>query len=153
MMGESDTVAAITQVFKRLPANIDLRGATSAFEIERRMNFEVERLRALANIERQGKRPRRWIIGRLLHNAENIDKLIETDWPSRFVWASNKDPKGVISRTLYGKEEARVRAAEARRRAIAHRRAMIYAPRAGVRPLFPRVPPVPETRRMRAWRK
>lgn len=153
-MEESDTVAGITQVYQRLPATIDLRGATSAFEIERRMNYEVERLRNVADIERAAKKPREKKIGTLMHIAENIDKLVENDFASRFIWAANRDPGGVISRTLFGQEEARRRAAEARLKAIAHRRALIQAyPRAGIRPIVPRIPPVPEARRMRAWRR
>ena len=143
-MGESDTVVGITQVFDRLPATIDLRLATSALEIERRMNREVDRLRTLAAIERAATRPREKRIRWLLRDAENIDKLIETDWAARFIWAAEQRPEGVIARTLFREE--------ARRRAIAHRRAMIRAyPGVGARPIWPRAPPIPETRRMRPW--
>jgi hypothetical protein len=134
----------LAKIFGRLPAAIELKGATDAAELERRMQFyiDVQRARAMIAKREKTKDANIW-------RAEQIDKLIEHEFPERVIREALRQPRGLIAQTLlHGK-------AEAKRRVLAYRRARIAAgyPTVGVRQRVPSLPTIPETRRMRAWRR
>lgn len=138
----------LAEIFERVSDYVDLKGATNAWEIDRRMRYTIDKCRTIVKIERAADRPRKSRIETFGYAAEQLDKLVEHDFPSRVIGEANRRPKGMIAQTLlYGSEKAR-------RRVAAYRRARIAAyPPYGVRPRWPAPPRVPEARRFRAWRR
>jgi len=132
----------VEAVFTRVSSKIDVEGATDAAELESRLQFYVDINKTRAKIAK-----RKTTRIRDNYRAEQVDKLIEHGFPDRVINEAIKAPKGIIAQTLlYGKEEAKRRVLEYRKQRI---RGYV---RAGVRPTAIRIPPAPETRRMR-WRK
>lgn len=135
-------------IFVRVGSQIDLGGATNAWEISERMRHACDVYRAIVEIERLDDKPRKSRIKHFGYMAEQLDKLIEHGFPERVIFEANKRPKGYIAQTLlYGSEKARKRVAAYRRARIA-----AYEPY-GVRPRWPTPPRVPETRRRYWWRR
>jgi len=135
-------------IFERVSDHVDLRGATSAWQIEKRMRHTIDKYKTMVKIERAADKPRKSRIKEFGHAADELDKLVEHDFSTRVIDEANRRPKSVIAQTLlYGSEKAK-------KRGMAYRRARIAAyQRAGVRPRWPAPPRVPETRRTRAWRR
>jgi hypothetical protein len=148
---DSVSRAEFHEIFDRLSAKVELRGATTPAEIEKRMALsvwvskkEAESIRKLEDLRKTLRRElgkkagefqkqiwrlkqgiNRAIATRRRYDAEQIDKLLEHDFAGRAIFEARTAPMGIISMTLlYGKNEAE-------KRILAQRRAAVRAGRAG----------------------
>ena len=115
-MTEKMASPEVAKEFDRVSGKVNLKGATDAAEIEKRMEFKVDLWRTRAKIVKT-----KWAKKRNRRNANWFDTMIEHGFPDRVILEAIKAPKGIIAQTLlHGKEEAK-------RRVLAYRRQRIKA--------------------------
>jgi hypothetical protein len=110
-------------IFDRVTAVVELAGATTATQIVKRMRIELQRAKRIGKDIKAVKlrRLRKYY----MRKAENLDNLLEHDFPGRVIFEVNKDPNGFIAKTLlYGREEA-MRQIKAQKRAALRTKAFV----------------------------
>ena len=129
-MPDSVSSPELDDLYMRLSARAYMKGATNAREIEKRMQEAIDTYRTIVKIERSADKPRLWRIKRAAYNADQLDRLVENDFPAAFIREAEKHPLGVIARGLYGEKEYRRRL---RAQRMTRRTYLRAYPRVGVR--------------------